>query len=328
MTRARREQISLQDTPYYHVINRCVRRAFLCGYDRYSGQNYEHRRQWIVNKINSLGEIFCFDVCAYAIMSNHFHMVLYVNQEQAKQLTREEVIARWLKLFKAPSVVSRYLKHETLLDAEMELLDHYVAQWRERLMDISWLMRCLNENIARQANKEDGCKGRFWEGRFKSQALLDEKALLTCMTYVDLNPVRAGMCKTPEASDFTSIQARLFAYANKQGKAKQPAMLKRFANKSLKDPSIIAFKLADYFELVDWTGRILRENKRGHIPADCPPIFQRLQLAPEKWLEHMQGAQSEKTIALGGLEKVKSYIQNCGFKWLRGGAYNRSLFGL
>jgi len=105
-------------------------------------------------------------------------------------------------------------------------------------------------------------------------------------------------------------------------------MLKRFANKSLKDPSRIAFKLADYFELVDWTGRILRENKRGHIPADCPPILQRLQLAPEKWLEHMQGAQSEKTIALGGLEKVKSYIQNCGFKWLRGGAYNRSLFGL
>jgi len=76
-------------------------------------------------------------------------------------------------------------------------------------------------------------------------------------------------------------------------------MLKRFANKSLKDPSRIAFKLADYFELVDWTGRILRENKRGHIPADCPPILQRLQLAPEKWLEHMQGGAKRKNHSFG-----------------------------
>ena len=63
--------------------------------------------------------------------------------------------------------------------------------------------------------KRINCKGRFWEGRFKSQALLDEQALLACMVYVDLNPVRAGLCETPEASDFTSIQQRLQAYQEK-----------------------------------------------------------------------------------------------------------------
>lgn len=255
-------------------------------------------------------------------------MVLYVNQTQAKEFSRDEVIESWLKLFKGPSVVTRYLNCEELLDVEMDLLDRYVEQWRERLMDISWFMRCLNEHIAREANKEDDCKGRFWEGRFKSQALLDEKALLTCMTYVDLNPVRAGMSKTPEVSDFTSIQERLFAFATKQGKAKQPSNLKRFSTNTLKDPKRISFKLKDYFQLVDWTGRILRVENRGSIPDSCPPILQRLELSPDKWLDHMRGAQTEKDIALGRLDKVKAYINNCGFKWLRGSGYNRELFGI
>ena len=327
MTRARREQISLEDTPYYHVINRCVRRAFLCGFDRHTGQNYEHRRQWMVDKITQLAGIFSIEVCAYAIMSNHFHLVLYVNQKQAQDLSRDEVIAQWLQLFTAPPVVARYLNGDALLEAEIGLLDTYVEQWRERLMDISWFMRCLNEQIAREANKEDGCKGRFWEGRFKSQALLDEKALLTCMAYVDLNPVRAGMAKSLETSDFTSIQTRLFAYATKQGKAKQPNQLKRFSTNTLKDPKRICFKLEDYFELVDWTGRIIRADKRGAIDASVPPVLQRLMISPDKWLDHMKAAQTEKTIALGCLEKVQKYVQHCGFKWLRGKSYNEALFG-
>lgn len=194
-------------------------------------------------------------------------------------------------------------------------------------MDISWFMRCLNEGIAREANKEDGCKGRFWEGRFKSQALLDEKALLTCMAYVDLNPVRAGMSQSLESSDFTSIQTRLFAYATKQGKAKQPSQLKRFSTNTLKNPKRIMFKLEDYFELVDWTGRIIRADKRGAIDASVPPVLQRLMIEPDKWLEHMRGSQSDKTIALGCLEKVQVYVERCGFKWLRGKSYNEALFG-
>jgi REP element-mobilizing transposase RayT len=91
---------------------------------------------------------------------------------------------------------------------EQASLNASIAFWRERLMDISWFMRIINEAIARMANRKDDCTGRFWEGRFSSQALLDEKALAACSAYVDLNPIRAGIANSLIDSDHTSIKRR------------------------------------------------------------------------------------------------------------------------
>ena len=215
MPKPRCTQVSLEATPYYHCVSRCVRRAFLCGTDNFSGQSFEHRRQWIEDKLYELAQVFALDLCAYAVMSNHYHVVLYVDATQAESWSRDEVISRWHQLFNGTLFSQRHLRGETLSKVELRVLDKDVANWRQRLMDISWFMRVLNESIARQANAEDNCTGRFWEGRFKSQALLDETALLACMMYVDLNPIRAGICETPEASVFTSIQQRLQAYQEK-----------------------------------------------------------------------------------------------------------------
>jgi len=120
-----------------------------------------------------------------------------------------QVIERWHRLFRGSLLSQRYLRNEPLSKAELIVLNQQVELWRDRLMSISWFMRCLNETIARQANEEDNCSGRFWEGRFKSQALLDETALAACMAYVDLNPIRAGIEKTPEHSKHTSIKKRI-----------------------------------------------------------------------------------------------------------------------
>ena len=84
MTIARSQQIDLSVTPYYHCVNRCVRRAFLCGEDSLTGNSYEHRREWIADKIKSLSGVFAIDVAAYAVMSNHYHVVLQVDQKVLK----------------------------------------------------------------------------------------------------------------------------------------------------------------------------------------------------------------------------------------------------
>jgi len=219
MPQARYRLVDTQTTPYYHCISRCVRRAFLCGYDRLSRKNFDHRKQWMLDRVKVLSSVFAIDVCAYAIMSNHFHLVLHVDTERAQAWSLDEVIDRWLKLTTGPVVAHRYKAGISLTTVEQEALASWVEIWRSRLVDLSWYMSCLNQTIARMANKEDKCTGRFWEGRFRSQALLDEAALVACMTYVDLNPIRAKLCKTLEQSKFTSIQERLKAFARKPKKA-------------------------------------------------------------------------------------------------------------
>ncbi|HHE65467.1 MAG TPA: transposase, partial [Bacteroidetes bacterium] len=227
MPQARKTQISISDTPYYHCMGRCVRRAFLCGEDSVSGKDYSHRKKWVTDRLRELAQSFTIEVCAYAVMSNHYHLVLKINTEKSHQLTEDDVIVRWMKLFSGNVLINRYLKGECHTGAEKEKAKEIIDEWRERLSDISWFMRCLNESIARQANAEDQCTGRFWEGRFKSQALLNEQAVLSCMVYVDLNPIRATLSDNLEDSDFTSIQQRITAYSNRTSKGKN-----RIKNKS------------------------------------------------------------------------------------------------
>lgn len=320
MTRARRTQISLDETPYYHCICRCVRRAFLCGKDHYSGQDYAHRRQWVVDRLAVLVDMFAIDLCAYAVMSNHYHVVLRVDRSRALGWSDREVAEHWMRLFSGPLLVRRWLNHETGEGEALKALE-IIEKWRERLYDIGWFMRCLNEHLARLANDEDNCKGRFWEGRYKCQALLDEKAVLSCMAYVDLNPVRAGMAATPEASEYTSVQQRANALNGHIPDAAPPKLLPLVDKAHIDtddEATICRMRLLDYLELVDGTGRALRSDKRGAIDATLSRILSRLGIDQKQWLAHMAPKKRRLPQAMGSLASLKAFAQATGRRWVAG----------
>jgi len=294
MTIARSRQISLDHTPYYHCTTRCVRRAFLCGSDKFSGKNFDHRRQWIEDRLVYLSQVFAIDLLAYAVMSNHYHVVVRINSEKAASWSDADVIEQWGRIYALP---------------DGEVPDERITLWRSRLADLSWYMRCINERLARRANREDQCKGRFWEGRFKSQALLDETALIKCMAYVDLNPIRAKLARTPERSAHTSIRSRI---AGRTGH-----LLPFASNSNTRQPSVpMHFK--DYLHLVDGTGRVLSAGKRGAIPATMAPILDRLGMEPTDWVREMRNYGRWYYRAVGSFQSMTSYCEHLGGKWLKG----------
>jgi len=331
MTQSRSKQVSLQDTCYYHLISRCVRRAYLCGEDNYNKKNYEHRRQWMVDRIRFLTSVFAIDVAAYAVMSNHYHIVVYVDENEAKSWSDDEVCNRWQQLYHNHPLVERLQAGKCSCQAEIDKAQEIIDKWRLRLADLSWLMRNLNEYIARKANQEDDCKGRFWEGRFKSQALLDEKAVLACIAYVDLNPIRAKMADSVQNAQYTSIFERIHNKASlNDNKTQLPFTAKPllgFIGNEHKDSTKgIAFSLLDYLTLVEETGKVIREGKAGYLNAQEFPLLQQLGLNNEDWLQLAKHFGKQYHQAVGSLETLSTFAAHTGKQWISGHRQQANIF--
>ncbi len=348
-----------------HAVSRCVRRAWLCGLDPYSGRDYGHRRDWVRERVRELAGVFAIEVCAYAVMSNHSHLVLWCRPSVAETWSPEEVARRWLRLF-GRAEGERPGEGVVKLAADARR----VAVCRGRLGSVSWFMRCLNERIARRANAEDGCTGRFWEGRFKCQLLEDEGAVLACMAYVDLNPVRAKLAETLEGSRFTGVHDRLVARraraalgaaeggnrkaggkAGKCGKGlaaeagpRPPAQAQlveaaRAAAEAdawlcpmddpadgAQRPTVLAVSTDSYLALVDWTGRSLVEGKRGALPTELRPILQTMELETGRWVETVAGYGGMFHRVAGRAESLRRKAAAMGRRWLAGVRAGRTAF--
>lgn len=294
----------------YHCVQRCVRRAFLCGIDRYTGQSFEHRKAWIESRIHLVGECFAIAIDAYAVMSNHLHLVLRIDSGVAATWSDDEIASRWVRLFpprEGSDEAVEDKRQRLLLDPErMDIL-------RRRLGSLPWLMRCLVEPIARRANREDGCKGRFWEGRYKCQALCDERALLAAMTYVDLNPIRAGIAETLRDSTHTSAADRISAATAEPSRLAQPL---RPVIGTLRPA--LALTTADYLQILDWTGRQLVPGKRGHIASDAPAILDVIDRDAKRWATRVRAFGSGWHRAAGSTQDLIAMAERLGQRWMKG----------
>ncbi|NKI36317.1 transposase [Wenzhouxiangella sp. XN79A] len=346
MPQARKRLVSTEMTPFYHVVSRCVRRQFLCGLDPLTGRDYSGRKQEIKDRLALLSEVFAVDVCAYAILSNHYHLVLHVDPERAMAWDDLELARRWTRLFRGPAVVRAFANGQSLTEAQEKVARKHLAEYRNRLGSLSWFMKCLNEPIARQANAEDNVTGHFWQSRFYSQALLDEAAVLGIMAYVDLNPIRASIAETPETSDYTSVQQRIEEWQQrKAARSEDPVpasenqpndcdsldetivQLLRFSDDAeAGDGPVIPSSTEDYLELVDWSGRAIIQGKSGSIPGELPPILRRLNMNPEKYLAFVRKPKSGFANALGALDKLKEFARHFDKRFLRGQTAAAALF--
>jgi putative transposase len=336
----------------YHCFSRCVRRAFLYGYDARTGRDFSHRKKWLVNRLRKLAGIFAVEVCAYAVMENHYHVILRTRPDISAGWSDQEVAARWLRLFPRNGGLRRRGKPtvEEQIGALVSCPER-IAVLRQRLGSLSWYMGQLNEFIARAANREDEVKGRFWESRFECQALLDEAAIAACMVYVDLNPVRAGRAKTPEESDFASIQERIRAWG-KEAISTDSASIKAAPNShtgsTRRDPmqdkakggrvdgggltnkwlcpistesgqrGILSMTAGEYIDLVDKSGRIIRSDKKGAIEADLRPILLRIGVNPQAWSETIAGFGDKFSLAAGLVSNLRAFADQLGKRWFKG----------
>ncbi len=213
---SRSEQFLPTEVCIVHTVQRCVRRAFLAGKDPLTGKDFDARREWIRRRLEILAAVFGVDVLTYAILSNHMHLILRNRPDVVKTWSDRDVAERWLKVFPGRRL-DEHLGQPTQNDIQTLVRNKKrLATVRLRLSDISWFMRSVSEPIARLANKQDECTGRFWEGRFKAQRITDESGLLACAMYVDLNPIRAAMAATAEQSRHTSAFDRIGALKGDQ----------------------------------------------------------------------------------------------------------------
>jgi REP element-mobilizing transposase RayT len=310
---AREELFSPDEIACVHVMNRAVRRCFLMGDDPLSGKNFDHRKVWLEKKIELQAANFGIDVLGIAILSNHFHLVLRSRPDVVKTWDDAEVARRWFMLCPQRKNEDGSAKEPTSAEIHSIANDpDRLQQIRRRLSDISWWMRLLCQHIGQRANRETGESGHFWESRFRSVRLLDESALLACVAYVDLNPIRAKLAETIENSDFTSAQKRLEALLLKSKPSVDSSPRIESSSSELPDRSLapvqcderndalgpspsrsdfrcsdkgfLNMTAAEYLGFLDWTARSITSGKPGSTPQNAPPILERVGLPTSAWL--------------------------------------------
>ena len=342
---ARRKLLGGERQAVFHCWNRCVRRAFLCGRDSHTGRDYSHRRTWIVHREEQLAGLFAIDIEFRTELSNHLHLVLRTMPRVAKRWTAEEVVRRWLTITRLAKSFADDLPTPDPQQVEKLARDKkLVAKLRRRLRSISWFMGILCENIARRANHEDDCKGRFFETRFSCRECTDLNAVLLCGIYVDLNPYRAGEVDNPVSSRYTSVYQRLQAQGLRENAANRPdgwlgaftLQPERKADETWADFSrtgrrasdlgLLPISLENYVRLLEWTAQQLRSGQHDTIPADLATVLDHFEVQQDQWLDTVERYESAFGHAVGRAASLAAVASRMELQQLKGIAACRSAF--
>ena len=341
---ARREIVRQGQPGIFHVFSQCVRQAFLLGIDPITGRDYNHRRQWLVDRLQLLTANFMIDVGFAAIMSNHFHLVLRTSPRLVKRMGTWEVARRWLRVYPGTRVLEGPWIEPTEEQVKALAEDkEKIAEIRKRLSNVSWFMSALCEFIARKSNLEDGCRGRFFAGRFGCREITNDGALLICAMYVDLNQIRAGEALTPESSLHCSVGWRIAARdrTNDEGSS-SPAADQWLAPLTLapdhlgdvpcengpraSNKGLLSLSLDEYLQLLDYVGRQECTDERGAIPAELAPILERLGIQSGQFVETVQKLTQRFRRMIGPAEQMAARAAEAGRKWFQGQRHARRVF--
>ena len=333
---ARKEIVRQGQPGIFHVSSRVVRRAFLLGRDPLTSHDYNHRRQWVLQRLQLLVANFAIDVCFLAVLANHLHLVLCTTPRLVQRWGSWEVARRWLRLYPGRRLLDGSCVEPTEEEVRALAADkEKIKKLRKRLSNISWFMAALCEHIARRANAEDGCSGRFWQGRFSCREITQENALLVAGMYVDLNPIRAGEVWTPEEASYTSAGLRIRGLAGAEGgsggelaadgwlapltlEAGQVGEVPCRSGVRASDKGLLPMTLEEYLRLLDWTGRQVRQDKGGTIPAELAPILERLGVVPEEFVETVKTFSRRFPRLAGPVAQLAARAKELGRRWLHG----------
>ena len=168
---------------YLHVYNHCVE-----GVSREYPFGDIEKQKFLMHLKRTL-TLYSIECLSAVVMSNHFHLILYVPRET---FSIEEMVERIIKYKKGKLLPTVY--------------DFYTQRRLELSNDLSSFMKELQQGYTCWYNKTRGYKrrGTLWEQRFKCSKLAGEQALATCLKYIELNPVRAEIVNDPADYSFST----------------------------------------------------------------------------------------------------------------------------